>query len=140
MFLPDHIANTLGEGDHGTTYGGNPMAAAAVTASSKVLKEDRVPEQARVKGETFMKMLRDALEDFRSVREVRGLGLMIGIDLRLNPGPAIKVLQDSGVLSLKAGLSAIRFLSPYMITNQDMELAVDATRKGVAETEGKRST
>lgn len=116
------------------------MAAAAVTAASKVLKEDRVPEQAKVKGETFMKMLREALVDFRSVREVRGLGLMIGVDLRLNPGTAIKVLQDNGVLSLKAGVSTIRFLSPYMINNQDMELAVDATRKGVAETEGKKTS
>ncbi|BCS92144.1 [LysW]-aminoadipate semialdehyde/glutamate semialdehyde transaminase [Metallosphaera sp. J1] len=140
VFVPDSIAEKLGEGDHGTTYGGNPMAAAAVTAASKVLKEDRVPEQAKVKGETFMKMLREALVDFRSVREVRGLGLMIGVDLRLNPGTAIKVLQDNGVLSLKAGVSTIRFLSPYMINNQDMELAVDATRKGVAETEGKKTS
>ncbi|BBL46153.1 [LysW]-aminoadipate semialdehyde/glutamate semialdehyde transaminase [Metallosphaera sedula] len=140
VFVPDSIAEKLGEGDHGTTYGGNPMAAAAVTAASRVLKEDKVPEQAKVKGETFMKMLRDALVDFKSVREVRGLGLMIGVDLRLNPGTAIKVLQDNGVLSLKAGVSTIRFLSPYMITNQDMELAVDATRKGVAETEGKKTS
>ncbi|MCH1770926.1 MULTISPECIES: [LysW]-aminoadipate semialdehyde/glutamate semialdehyde transaminase [Metallosphaera] len=140
VFVPDSIAEKLGEGDHGTTYGGNPMAAAAVAAASRVLKEDKVPEQAKVKGETFMKMLRDALVDFKSVREVRGLGLMIGVDLRLNPGTAIKVLQDNGVLSLKAGVSTIRFLSPYMITNQDMELAVDATRKGVAETEGKKTS
>ncbi|QKR00031.1 aspartate aminotransferase family protein [Metallosphaera tengchongensis] len=140
VFMPDSIANKLGEGDHGTTYGGNPMAVAAVAASSKVLKEDNVPEQARIKGQTFMKMLREALEDFKSVREIRGLGLMIGVDLRLNPSTAIKVLQDNAVLSLKAGITTIRFLSPYMITNQDMELAVDGTRKGVAETERKGSS
>jgi acetylornithine/LysW-gamma-L-lysine aminotransferase len=137
VFMPDWIAEKLSEGDHGTTYGGNPFAAAAVTGAIKALLADNVPEQARVKGEIFMKMLNEALADFKSVREVRGLGLMIGVDLRLNPGKAIKYLQDHGVLSLKAGVSTIRFLSPYMITQEDMELAVDATRQGVAITEGK---
>jgi acetylornithine/LysW-gamma-L-lysine aminotransferase len=137
VFMPDWIAEKLSEGDHGTTYGGNPFAAAAVTGAIKALLADNVPEQARVKGEIFMKMLNEALADFKSVREVRGLGLMIGVDLRLNPGKAIKYLQDHGVLSLKAGVSTIRFLSPYMITQEDMELAVNATRQGVAITEGK---
>ncbi|MCY0873726.1 MAG: aspartate aminotransferase family protein [Acidianus infernus] len=137
VFMPDWIAEKLSEGDHGTTYGGNPFAAAAVTGAIKALLTDNVPEQARVKGEIFMKMLNEALADFKSVREVRGLGLMIGVDLRLNPGKAIKYLQDHGVLSLKAGVSTIRFLSPYMITQEDMELAVNATRQGVAITEGK---
>jgi len=137
VFMPDWIAEKLSEGDHGTTYGGNPFAAAAVTGAIKALLADNVPEQARVKGEIFMKMLNEALADFKSVREVRGLGLMIGVDLRLNPSKAIKYLQDHGVLSLKAGVSTIRFLSPYMITQEDMELAVNATRQGVAITEGK---
>ncbi len=137
VFMPDWIAEKLSEGDHGTTYGGNPFAAAAVTGSIKALLADNVPEQARVKGEIFMKMLNEALADFKSVREIRGLGLMIGVDLRLNPGKAIKYLQDHGVLSLKAGISTIRFLSPYMITQEDMELAVNETRQGVAITEGK---
>ncbi|MEL9970183.1 MAG: aspartate aminotransferase family protein [Metallosphaera sp.] len=140
VFLPDHIAEKLGEGDHGTTYGGNPMALAAVKAASEVLKEEKVPEQAAIKGNTFIKMIKEALVDFRSVREVRGLGLMIGVDLRLNPGTTIKVLQDNRVLSLKAGLSTVRFLSPYVISNQDMEWAVDALRKGIAETEGKKAS
>ncbi|MEM3358889.1 MAG: aspartate aminotransferase family protein, partial [Metallosphaera sp.] len=61
VFLPDHIAEKLGEGDHGTTYGGNPMALAAVKAASEVLKEEKVPEQAAIKGNTFIKMIKEAL-------------------------------------------------------------------------------
>ncbi|AWR94306.1 [LysW]-aminoadipate semialdehyde/glutamate semialdehyde transaminase [Acidianus brierleyi] len=140
VFMPDWIAEKLGEGDHGTTYGGNPMAAAAVTAATKVLVEENVAEQAKEKGEIFMRMLKDSLGDFKSVREIRGLGLMIGIDLRLNPAHAIKVLQDSKILSLKAGLTVIRFLSPYMITQEDMEMVVNAARKGISETESKAVT
>lgn len=137
-FFPDWIAEKLEEGDHGTTYGGNPMAAAAVTGAVKALKADNVPEQARIKGEIFIKMLTEALSDFKSVREIRGMGLMIGVDLKFNPAPAIKVLQDEGVLSLKAGITTIRFLAPYMITQEDMEAAVNALRKGVHITESKK--
>ncbi|MCI2414262.1 MAG: aspartate aminotransferase family protein [Candidatus Aramenus sp.] len=139
-FMPDWIAEKLEEGDHGTTYGGNPMAAAAVTASVKVLLENNVPQQAWEKGQMFMRMLRESLSEFKSVREVRGLGLMIGVDLRLNPGKAIKVMQDNGVLSIKAGVTTIRFLAPFMINREDMEWALNALRKGIAETEGKISS
>lgn len=135
VFLPDWISEKLEEGDHGSTYGGNPLATAAVTAACKVLKSENVPEQAREKGELFIKMLKEKLEDFKSVREIRGLGLMIGIDLRFNPSTAIKILQDEKVLSLKAGLTVVRFLPPYLITQYDMEWASNAARKGISETE-----
>jgi acetylornithine/LysW-gamma-L-lysine aminotransferase len=140
VFLPNWIAEKLEEGDHGTTYGGNPLAAAAVTAAAKVLKEDSVPEQAATKGDMFIKMLSEELEQYKIVREIRGKGLMIGIDLRVNPGLAIKVIQDEKVLSLKAGLTTIRFLSPYLITKEDMEWALDATRKGIIATESKANS
>ncbi|EWG07405.1 MAG: acetylornithine and succinylornithine aminotransferase [Candidatus Aramenus sulfurataquae] len=139
-FMPDWIAEKLEEGDHGTTYGGNPMAAAAVTASVKVLLENNVPQQAWEKGQMFMRMLKESLSEFKSVREVRGLGLMIGVDLRLNPGKAIKVMQDNGVLSIKAGVTTIRFLAPFMINREDMEWTLNALRKGITETEGKISS
>ena len=138
LFLPDWIAEKLEEGDHGSTYGGNPMAMAAVTAACKVLREDNVPEQASVKGELFMRILHERLGDLKAVREIRGKGLMIGIDIRFPPGIALKVMQDEGVLALKAGTTVIRFLAPYMITQKDMEDAANAARKGILETENKR--
>lgn len=140
LFLPDWIAEKLEEGDHGSTYGGNPLAMAAVTAASKVLKEDNVPEQANLKGDIFRKILHEKLGDLKSVREVRGKGLMIGIDIRFPPAVALKVMQDEGVLALKAGSTVIRFLAPYMITQEDMESASNAARKGIIETENKRAT
>ncbi|BFH73212.1 aspartate aminotransferase family protein [Sulfurisphaera javensis] len=140
LFLPDWIAEKLEEGDHGSTYGGNPLAMAAVTAASKVLKEDNVPEQAHIKGELFRKILQEKLSDLKSLREIRGKGLMIGIDIRFPPAIALKVMQDESVLALKAGTTVIRFLAPYMITQKDMEEASDAARKGIIETENKRVT
>ncbi|MEM3758506.1 MAG: aspartate aminotransferase family protein [Saccharolobus sp.] len=140
VFIPDWISEKIEEGDHGSTYGGNPLAAAAITAACRVLKSEKVQEQARSKGELFIKMLREKLEDFKVVREIRGLGLMIGIDLKLNPSHAIKILQDEKVLALKAGLTVIRFLPPYLISQEDMEWASNAARRGISETERSRLT
>jgi len=138
FFLPDWIAEKLEEGDHGSTFGGNPMAMAAVTAACRVLREDNVPEQANIKGELFRKILQEKLSDLKSLREIRGKGLMIGIDIRYPPAIALKVIQEEGVLALKAGTTVIRFLAPYVITQKDMEDAADAARKGIIETENKR--
>ena len=138
LFLPDWIANKLEDGDHGSTYGGNPMAMAAVTAASKVLHEEKVHEQAHHKGELFMKILRDKLGDLKSVREIRGKGLMIGIDTRFPPSITLKVAQESGVLVLKAGATVIRLLPPYVITQEDMEEAANAIRQGLLKTESQR--
>jgi acetylornithine/LysW-gamma-L-lysine aminotransferase len=140
LFLPDEIAKKLEEGDHGSTFGGNPLAMAAVTAACKVLRQDNVAEQASVKGELFMKILKEKLADLKSVREIRGKGLMIGIDSRFPPATALKVMQDMGVLALKAGSTVIRFLAPYLITQSDMEEAANAARKGLFETESKRTS
>ncbi|MBP1357485.1 MAG: aspartate aminotransferase family protein [Sulfolobus sp.] len=140
VFMPDWIAQILEEGDHGSTYGSNPLAAAAVTAACKVLKAYDVAEQARIKGEAFMKLLRENLSEYRSVREIRGLGLMIGTDLRFNPSWAINVMQNERVIALKAGITTIRFLPPFMITKEDMEWALNAARRGIVETESKKVT
>ncbi len=130
-FLPDWIAEKLEEGDHGSTYGGNPLAMAAVTAAAKVLKEENVPEQVATKGETLFKMLREKLEDVRSVREIRGKGFMIGIDLRFPPAQALQLMQEKKrVLAIKAGTTVVRLLPPYLITAQDMEVLADAVREG----------
>jgi len=138
VFLPDWIREKLDEGDHGTTYGGNPLAAAAVAASCRVLREENVVERTESMGAEFMRSLAK-LKERKSVREIRGMGLMIGIDIRLNPGPAIKQMQDEGVIALKAGSTVIRFLAPYLIDKDDINVAVAAAEKGISFTEAKFS-
>jgi acetylornithine/LysW-gamma-L-lysine aminotransferase len=73
-------------------------------------------------GELMGRMLeRIASENPESARSVRGLGLMRGLELRWNPVPCIQDLQSRGVLALRAGLTVLRLLPPYMITRQDIE-------------------
>ena len=140
-FLPDWIAEKLEEGDHGSTYGGNPLAMAAVTAAAKVLKEENVPEQAASKGELLMRVLKEKLADVRSVREIRGKGLMVGVELRFPPGKALQVMQEEKkVLAIKAGTTVVRLLPPYLITTQDIEVLADAVREGASRLLGKEST
>ncbi len=137
LFMPDWIASKLEEGDHGSTYGGNPLAMAAVTASIKVLKNDNVIIKAEEKGNTFIKLLNSTLKKSDIVRDIRGLGLMIGVELRINPSSVIKSLQEEKILSLKAGLTTVRFLPPYMITQDDIENVVFALEKILQKTEMK---
>ena len=139
-FLPDWIAEKLEEGDHGSTYGGNPLAMAAVTAAAKVLKEENVPEQAASKGELLMRVLKEKLADVKSVREIRGKGLMVGVELRFPPGKALQIMQEEKkVLAIKAGTTVVRLLPPYLITTQDIEVLADAVREGASRLLSKES-
>ncbi len=132
IFMPHDIAAKIERGSHGSTYGGNPLACAAVKAATEVLINDSVPQKAREKGNKIFNMLRRELADIKIVREIRGLGLMIGIDLRVEPTKIIKSLQDEGVIALKAGTTVLRLLPPYMIADSDIEYAVKAIGRAIA--------
>jgi len=120
-FLTDEIGSQLGEGDHGSTFGGNPLALAAVKAGVDVITDEDVPGRARVMGSKLMSKLSSIVKDFKIVRELRGSGLMIGVELRFEPKPVIECLQTGGVLALKAGTTVVRFLPPYLINDDDVE-------------------
>jgi acetylornithine/LysW-gamma-L-lysine aminotransferase len=114
----------LHPGVHGSTFGGNPLACAAALATIDVIVEDKLPEQATEKG-TY---LRDQVGqlDARVVREVRGLGLMIGIELRTRSQSYLEALIEEGVLALPAGGTVIRLLPPLTIDYQDIDMVIDA--------------
>jgi len=132
-FLPHEIVSKIGPGLHGSTYGGNPLACAAVKASTEVLLQDSVPRQAMEKGEFLISSLKARLKDVRIVRDVRGSGLMIGIDLRFEPTKLVKCLQDNKILALKAGVTVLRLLPPYLITMNDINYVVEVIGKCIEE-------
>jgi len=118
----EDIGRKLREGDHGSTFGGNPLAMAALTGGIETLLKDRVVERAAEAGEELGRALQAiAAEHEDVVRRVKGLGLMRGLELRFNPTPALKMLQEERVLALKAGLTVLRFLPAYLISRQDIE-------------------
>ncbi len=109
---------------HGSTFGGNPLAAAAARATLRVLQEDRLPQRAAVLGERTVDRLRRI--DSPLIREVRGLGLMIGVELKIKVGPVLRALQERGVLALPAGATVLRLLPPLVISEEDLIYVIDA--------------
>lgn len=109
---------TLPAGSHGSTFGGNPLACAAARATLDVIRDEGLAERAASLGAWFQVEL--ARIDSRLIREVRGLGLMVGIDLRIKVTPVLKALQARGVLALPAGPTVLRLLPPLVITQAEL--------------------
>jgi ornithine--oxo-acid transaminase len=113
-------------GDHGSTFGGNPLAAAVGMASLDVLVDEHLAERADRMGRRFMNALR-ALES-PHVLEIRGKGLLIGVEIKVASGPArpfCERLMAAGILAKETHHQVIRFAPPLIITKSDMDWALE---------------
>jgi len=113
----------LTPGVHGSTFGGNPLSCAAANAALDVMKDEDLPGQAAAKGAYLMEKLK-ALQS-PNIREVRGLGLMIGIEMKQKVAGYIKALQERKIITLNAGMTVIRLLPPLVITYEQIDHLVD---------------
>ena len=111
-------------GAHGSTFGGNPLACATALAALTVIEEEDLAGQSAKKGE----YLKEKIQEINSplIREVRGRGLMIGIELKQKVGPYIRALQERKIIALNAGLTVIRLLPPLVITYEQIDHLVQA--------------
>ena len=109
---------------HGSTFGGNPLACAASIATLSAIRDLDLPSNAQEVGGWLVDELRGM--NLRGIREIRGRGLMIGIELRGRVTPILKALQERGVLALPAGLTTLRLLPPLIITRDELSKARDA--------------
>jgi acetylornithine/LysW-gamma-L-lysine aminotransferase len=112
---------------HGSTFGGNPLASAAALATLDVLERERLAERAAELGAWFVARLQRIRSPL--VREVRGLGLMVGIELKQKVTPYLQALMAQGVLALPAGLTVMRFLPPLVISQSDLARAADSVEQ-----------
>jgi len=117
-------------GLHGSTFGGNPLSCAAAVAALDVMVEENLPRQAEVKGAYMMDKIRSLNAPI--VREVRGLGLMVGIELKQKVAPYLRALQERHIIALNAGLTTIRLLPPLVITYEQIDEVVDALAEVLA--------
>jgi LysW-gamma-L-lysine/LysW-L-ornithine aminotransferase len=120
----------LAPGLHGSTFGGNPLSCAAAIAALTVIEEENLPQQAAEKGKYLMEKIR-AL-NLPIVREARGLGLMVGIELKQKVAPYLKALQEKRIIALNAGLTTIRLLPPLVITYEQLDKVVAALAEVLA--------
>lgn len=121
----------LPQGAHGSTFGGNPLACAAAVAALGALREIDAPGRSAALGAWVVEEIR-AL-NLPQVREVRGRGLMIGLELRGRVTPVLQALQARGVLALPAGKTVLRLLPPLVITREELERAIAAIREALTD-------
>lgn len=112
---------------HGSTFGGNPLACAASLAAIDFIQQNQLPEHAAELGAWF----KDQLASIQSplIREVRGKGLMVGIEIKQKVTPYLQKLMENGVMALPAGLTVMRFLPPLVVTKSELETVVSAVQK-----------
>jgi acetylornithine/LysW-gamma-L-lysine aminotransferase len=125
--LIGHTVKNLTPGVHGSTFGGNPLACAAALAALRVIEEEDLPRQALVKGAYLMDKLRRI--ESPAIREVRGKGLMIGIEMKEKVAPYIKELQEKKIIVLNAGMTVIRLLPPLVISYHQIDHLVEVLRE-----------
>ncbi|HHE71005.1 MAG TPA: aspartate aminotransferase family protein [Chloroflexi bacterium] len=112
--LPGHV--------HGSTFGGNPLACAAALATLDVMEREHLPERAARLGARLLSGLQAI--DSPLIRQVRGLGLMVGVELRERSAKYLAALAQEGVLALPAGATVMRFLPPLVISEEDIETVI----------------
>ena len=112
----DRISSALSK--HGSTFGGNPLACAAALATIGFIEDQALPEQAQLKGRHLVDQLETGA--LPGVREIRNLGLMVGIELESKARPVIESLLQRRVLALPAGPTVVRLLPPLVITGEQL--------------------
>lgn len=125
----NEVMGVFQPGDHGSTFGGNPLAAAVARAALRVLAEENLAENAFEMGA----YLRAQLEGIPSahMKEVRGRGLLIGVELNAEAGGArrfCEALRDRGVLAKETHVNTIRFAPPLVITREEIDWALEQIR------------
>jgi len=123
----------LRPGLHSSTFGGNPLSCAASLAALEVFKRENLAAQAAEKGAYFIERLSQI--DSPLIREVRGIGLMVGVELKQKIAPYLRALMDEGVLVLPSGMTVLRFLPPLVITYEQLDQVVDALERVLSQTQ-----
>ena len=116
---------------HTSTFGGNPTACAAALASVEVIEKQGLVKQSKILGDYFLQAL-NTIES-KKIREIRGLGLMLGIELKEKAGPHVQKLMEKGVIALLAGATIIRLLPPLVITKDEIDTVVQALKDSLGD-------
>jgi acetylornithine/LysW-gamma-L-lysine aminotransferase len=119
LVRPDILAS-MSKGEHSSTFGGNPLSCAAGIAALKALTEDGLIENSEKMGKIFREGLEKLKDKHTIIREVRGKGLMIGVELKFEVKNILMNLMKEGVLMLYSGRNILRILPPLVITEEDI--------------------
>ncbi|EOO79801.1 acetylornithine aminotransferase [Bacillus cereus VD021] len=118
------LGSSFTAGSHGSTFGGNYIAMTAAKEVLQFIKEQSFFKEVQEKGEYVLKKLQEELRHVECVQNIRGKGLMIGIECKHEVANVIEQLEKAGLLVLQAGPNVIRLLPPLIVTNEELEQAI----------------
>ena len=129
-------ASSLVPGDHGTTYGGNPLACAAVATVLKIFEEEKITDNVNKVAPYLEKRLKELVDSYDFLTGERGLGLMRGIVFdtdKKSPGDVVKAALSKGLVLITAGSNVIRFLPPLIISEADVDEMINRLSAAITE-------
>jgi ornithine--oxo-acid transaminase len=130
VLADDVIMSVFNPGDHGSTFGGNPLACAVANEALSVLIDEGLIENARAQGDYLMESLSEINSPY--IQEIRGRGLLIGVELKPEAGEArrfCEALKDEGLLCKETHQTVIRFAPPLTITRDDIDWSLERIEK-----------
>jgi acetylornithine/LysW-gamma-L-lysine aminotransferase len=138
LVRPD-ILSSMNKGEHSSTFGGNPISCAAGIAALKALTEDGLIENSEKMGKIFREGLEKLKEKHTMIREIRGKGLMIGIEMKFEIKDILMGLIKEGILMLYSGRNILRILPPLVISEDDITKVLHALDSILTKEEQKRN-
>jgi len=134
------ILNSLKKGEATSTFGGNPLACAAGTATLRYILDNDLPSQAKKKGKVFMDKLKAMGKEHQLTREARGLGLMLAFELRVDIQELLNEAMSMGVIFTYSGRTIVRMLPPLVITERQIDRSVRILGDAISAEEKRRSS
>ena len=126
LLIKKEIAESFEPGDHASTFGGNPLATAAGVAALTAILGEGMLENCQKVGDYFISRLEEVKRKFPFIQEVRGKGLILGIELKMDGGPFVKEMMQKGFLINCTMGNVLRFLPPLIVTKGEVDQMVDA--------------
>lgn len=132
FFLTERVAEkSLAPGDHGSTYGGNPLVGAAVDKVFEIFAREQIPAHAKEIGAYLAGQLDKLVDEYAFVTARRGLGLMQGLVLTVPVGQVVKAAQEEGLIIITAGSDVLRFVPPLIIEKAHVDEMMEKLRKAL---------
>jgi predicted acetylornithine/succinylornithine family transaminase len=126
LLIRDEIAKSFEPGDHASTFGGNPLATAAGVAALSAILEEGMLDHCRRVGEYFLSRLEEIKKKFPFVKEVRGRGLILGMELKIEGAEIVKKMMKKGFLINCTAGNVLRFLPPLIVTEEEVDRMIEA--------------
>ncbi len=129
MMAKNKFATAFAPGNHASTFGGNPIATACANVVLEELLNGNILENVEISGNYLIKKLKELQQEFSFIKDIRGKGLMIGVECNIDIQTILKQCNENGLLIISAGRNVLRFVPPLIISKKEIDIAIAIMRK-----------